>query len=158
MIRDQLPVIFVGCEHKNLKTGPFGFFGQCTYHIVGLIARHLQHGDIVSPHNVFDDGHRFSDILGRGFTLSFVTLVFIMTEGFSGRIESYGNMRRFFLPQYIFERIDKSKNSRSIQPLGIDTRISDKGVVCTVNNSVGIEQKESFHLIKFEKVNGKNLT
>ncbi len=142
----QLSVILVGCHHKDIKTLFVGTFGNGTDHIICLKTGYFQDWDVVRADNFLDDRDGAFDVLGRCFTLRLVCLKLQVAECRSRRIKCHSNMGWIFLTQHLFQGVHKTEDGRCVQPLGINPRVSYKGIVGAINERVGVE-KEKFVFI-----------
>ena len=136
---DKLAVIFVGSHHVGIESGFFGFFGECSYYIIGFVSCDFYNGYIIGSNDLFDNGYRLADYFGRFFPLRFIFLIGFMSESRTGRIESDGDVRRVLFTEDFFECIDKTEDGRCVYPFGVDTRIFDETVISPVDEGVSIE-------------------
>jgi len=54
IFRNQLGIIFIWCDHKNLKPGLFSRFRQCPDHIIGFETLLFENWDSVTLDNITD--------------------------------------------------------------------------------------------------------
>ena len=65
----------------------------------------------------------------------------------SGRVEGYTDVCGLLRTQHFFQRIDEAVYGRSILSFGVDARIFDECVVGTIDERIGVEQKEFIVLV-----------
>ena len=113
----QLTVILVGREHIGLYASRSSLRRQRADDVVGLVAIHLENGDVVGLEDVLDDGHTRADILGSLLALRLVFRESLVAERRSVRVESHTDMRWFLLFKHLVERVAKAHNGRGVQAL-----------------------------------------
>ena len=113
-ITDELCVVLVGCDHRDLESLRRGLLGERADHIVGLESGLFDDRDVVCCQDFLDDGHTQFDILGRSLSLRLILRVSLVSERWSSGIKGYGNVVGIFFFQKILQGIDKTKNCRSI--------------------------------------------
>ena len=72
-----------------------------------------------------------------------------MAKGGSVRVESYTNMSRVLLAEHLLQRIAEAKDGGCVLTLAVYAWRTDKSVVGTVNQCVGIEEKNTVHRAVF---------
>ena len=115
--------------------------GKSANHIIGLIARHLNHGNAEAVQNLLDVGHGSLDILRRSLALSLVALIRLVAECRTGRVEAHGNVSGVLLLQHLKKGVEESESRRSVKPCGGNTWRIDKRIIGAENQRVGIKQK-----------------
>ena len=147
-LSDQLPIVLVGRQHKRLYSfDGIGLFCQCTHHIVGLVAIHLQHRYAIGSQQFLDDGNGLFDVLGCGFALGLVGRKLLAAEGGAMGVEGHAKILGLLLFNHLLQGVHKADDGTCVESLGVDARVLDKCVVRPVNEGVSIEQKEFIHMI-----------
>ena len=144
----QLAEILVGGHHIGGKAALFGKSGESAYHIVGLIARHLDNGDVIGADNILDVWHREFNIFGSFVALSLVAFVSLVPECRTGRVETHCDVARILFLENLLQSVDKSENRRGVQAVGCKPRSAQQCVVGSKNQSVGIEKEQFFFFHK----------
>ena len=78
-----------------------------------------------------------------------ILFVSLVAESRSGRVESHTKVSRLLPFENISQCIDKTKDSRGVHSLGVDTGIFDEGIIGAVDKRIGIEKEEFFHVVSF---------
>ena len=115
--------------------------GKSAYHIVGFIARHLNHRNTETVQNLLDVGHGSLDILRRSLALSLVALIRLVAECRTRRVEAHGNVSGILLLQHLKKGVEEAESRRSVKPCGGNTGRIDKRIIGAENQRVGIKQK-----------------
>ena len=100
----QLPIVLVGREHIGFHALRPHPLGHGAYHVVGLIAVHLQNRDAIGGKYILDDGHGALDVFWSLFSLCLIFRERLIAEGQSV-VESHAYVGGFFLGQHLVERI-----------------------------------------------------
>ena len=133
----QLTIIFIRCEHVGLYTFLSSLNRHSTNDIISLKTIHLEDGNVVGLEYVFDDWHRELDVFRCLFSLGFIGRKSLMAEGLT-MVESYCDMSWFLLGKYLVEGIAEPHDTRSVEPLGIDSWSFDKGVIRAINERIRV--------------------
>ncbi len=80
MLIDQLAVVLVRGHHVGVITLGGRALGQSAYHVIGLIALHLDHRDAVGFEDTLDIRHRRGDIFRLLVAVGFVVGEFLVAE------------------------------------------------------------------------------
>ena len=142
VLAHQLAVVLVGRHHVGGDALPSGFGGQCAYHVVGLVARHLEDGDAVGTDDVLYNRYGEADGFGRLLALGLVLFVGLVAEGGPGRVEGHADVGGVLLFEHFFEGIDEAQDGRSVLPLRVDSRVLDERIVGAVDERVCVEQEK----------------
>ena len=128
---DELPEILIGSYHIGEITALAGKHRQGAYHVVGLIARLLYDGYVISLGYLLDVGHSLANVLGSLLAASLIFGINLVAESAALRVEADGDMRRIFAFEQILQRIHKSKNRRRIEFLRSVARSANQCIVGT---------------------------
>ena len=148
--RHELAIVFVGRHHIGEIAAGLGHTAESAYDVVGLKARHLNHGDAVGPQNFFYIRNRRRDILGLLLALGFILGIGFMAEGVALGVEAHGDVARILLLEDFVERVAESEDGRGVETGRGVARRAYHGVVGTIDERIGVEQK------KFLIHNGKD--
>jgi len=152
MLRHQLPIVLVGGHHIGVYASSAGNGGQRSYHIVGFVARYFQDGDAEGCDDFFYNRYREADVLGSFFALCLILFVGFVAESRPGRVESHANVGRLLAFEYIGQGVDKAKNGRGVHPLRVDAGILDERIIGAIDECVGIEEEEFFHILSVDEL------
>ena len=92
----QLAVIFIGCQHKYLKSFGGGLFCHGSNHIVRLKPFYLKNRNAIRIQYLFYNGHRKPNIFWRLLSSCLVGIVCFVSESRSGRVKSNPDMGGLF--------------------------------------------------------------
>ena len=142
---DQLPVVLVGRYHEHLVTCGGRFLRQRADHVVGFVAGNLEHRNAHRLEHLLDIRNRRDDVFGRLAAVGLVVGVELVTEIASRRIERHAEVMRPLAQDQVLEELDEPEHGRRIHAGRIAHRPSDKSIVETKNQCVGIDQKNFLH-------------
>ncbi len=148
-VGDELAVVLVGRHHVCGEPFFAGASRECAYHIVGLISLDLYHRYSVGLEDILDVWYGQSDVFGLFVASGLVFGVLLMAESMAvGRIEAHGDISGILLLEEVVESIYKAENRRGVEAGRCHSRRAQQGIVGTVDQRVGVEQKEFlfFHL------------
>ena len=117
----------------------FGKQRQGANHIVGFVAGHLEHGNVISLGNALDVWHRLAYVLGRLFASSLVFGVHLVAERAALGVEADGDVAWVLALQQVLQRVHKSENGRSVQPLRCVSWVAYECIIGTEYECVGVE-------------------
>ena len=140
VVAHQLSVVLVWCEHIGLDAGGTSLSCERTDDIVCLETVHLQHRNVHRLNDALYDRHRSTDVFGSLLTLCLVRRKRFVAKGLA-MIERHTDMRGLLFGENLVESIDKSHHGRGVHALGIDARIFDERIICTVDERVSVEKK-----------------
>ncbi len=144
-VRDELSVVLVGGHHVGGESGLLGAARECSDDVVGLVAGHFDDGYAVGIEKTLDVGYGHGDVLGLLVASGLILGVLVMAEGAAvGRVEAYGYISGILLAEHILEGIAETEYRRGIHPRRIDAGRAQQRVVRTVDECVGIEEKQFF--------------
>ena len=129
VLGDELPVVLVGGEHVGLYATAAGLGGQGAYDIVGLVACHLDDGDVVGLEDLLDVGRGKSDALRGLVALGLVGGIALAAERAAGRVEGHADVRGAELCQHLLKHVDETHHCRRVLAVAVDARILDEPVV-----------------------------
>ena len=147
-IGDELPEVFVGRHHVGVYAVVMRQMGKGAYHVVGLKAWHLNHGDVVGLDNALDVGHSEFDVLGCLVAIGFIFLVGLVAEGASRWVETHGNVSGLLFFEHVLQSVDKAKNCRRVKPSRRESRVAHERIISPENQRIGIEKKK-LHFLSF---------
>ena len=140
VVAHQLAIVLVWCEHIGLYAGCTRLGCECADDVVGLKTVHLEHRNVHRLNDSLYDRHRSADVFGSLLTLCLVRRKRFVAKGLA-MIERHTDMRGLLFGENLVESIDKSHHSRGVHALGIDARIFDERIICTVDERVSVEKK-----------------
>lgn len=72
VVSDELPVVFVGCDHVDVEAEGCGFDCECAYDVVGFVSGDLEYFDAVGVHDLLDEGYGYVYVFGCCVAVGFV--------------------------------------------------------------------------------------
>ena len=141
-VGDELSVVLVGCHHVDVELLLRGLCGNGADHVVGLVARDLEQGDVPGLDESADVGYGCVDVLRRLLALCLVFGECFVAEGGPGGIESDGGVGGRESSEDIVKRVDEAEDGRGVHAFRVDARIAYEGVVGTVDQCVSIDEEE----------------
>ena len=141
-VGDELPVILVGRHHIDVELLLRSLRGDGADHVVGLVARDLEQGDVPGLDEAADVGYGCVDVLRRLLALGFVFGKGLVAEGGPGGVESDGGVGGRESSEGIVKRVDEAEDGRGVHAFRVDARIAYEGVVGTVDQCVSIDEEE----------------
>ena len=141
-VGDELPVILVGRHHIDVELLLRSLRGDGADHVVSLVARDLEQGDVPGLDESADVGYGCVDVLRRLLALCLVFGECFVAEGGPGGIESDGGVGGRESSEDIVKRVDEAEDGRGVHAFRVDARIAYEGVVGTVDQCVSIDEEE----------------
>ena len=149
VLGDELAVILVRGHHVGGHALGLGPAGKRADDVVGLEALDLDDLDAPGPDDVLDKGDGVGYVLGLLVALGLVLGVCLVTECLAaGRVEADGHVGRILLAHYVIEGVDKTEYGRGVSARRGYARRANQGVVCAVDQRVGVKQEQFlvFHI------------
>ena len=134
----QLAIVFVGGNHIHIVALGCRPMGHSADDIVGLIAGLLQDGDVVGFDDFFNHRHRGPNVFGRGVALCLVFGIGFVAKGRPGGVEGHGDEIGRMFGKNVFERVDKTKNGRSVFAARVDARRTYQGIIGSIDEGISI--------------------
>ena len=140
VVAHQLAIVLVGREHIGRDAGSSSLGCERTDDIVSLETVHLQHRDVHSLNDALYDRHRSAYVFGCLLALCLVRRECLVAKRLA-MVERHTDMCGLLFGENLVESIDKSHHGRGVHALGIDARIFDERIICTVDERVSVEKK-----------------
>jgi hypothetical protein len=146
LVRYELAVVLVGRHHVGGVAVRFGPFGEGANHIIRLKTFQTYHRNAEALDEPFDVRDAGTEVIGHGLAVGLVGREFLLAQGGTGHVERHSDVGWFLLLEQVEQGDGEAKDSRGVQPFGIDHRLGTKGKEGTVDERKGIEQKEALVL------------
>ncbi len=146
VVAHQLAVVLVGRHHIDVVARVGTLLRKGPYHVVGLVARHLQNRDAHRLQHPLDIGHRKDDVLGRFAAVGLVVREDFAAEAAPLGVERHAQQIRALALENVAQKFDEPEHHRGIHPRAVTHRASQKCVVVLEHQRVCVDQKQFFHI------------
>ena len=143
-VRNQLPVVLVGCDHIGCKTVFLRLTGKRSDHVVRFPSGYPDNGQVERFAQAENVGKRRAQILGHGLALGLVFGEHPVPVGRLGCIENNAYMAGIRVVQNIQQGVREHEYRRRIQAGGGHARVADHGEMGTVNQRHSVQEVELF--------------
>ncbi len=144
IFRDQLVIVFVGCDHPGLKALVGRLMGQRADDVVGLVAGSANRRDVERVEQLVDVRQLFGNVFRHRIALCFVLGKLDVPLSRLGSVKRNGDVSRLFSFDDVIDRIDHAKNTGRAKSRRGESGAADQSKVGTIGQRHPVQQKELF--------------
>ena len=137
-IGDQLGEILVAGDDDHREPGRGRLPGQGADEVIGLEARHFQHGDAKGRDDLLDIGDLHGHVLGHGRPVGFIFLIYLMPKGRSPGVKQHHGVSRLPLLHEFEQHAGKGKGGVGRQAPRVGE--AAHGMIAAVNIGGAVDQ------------------